>query len=95
MFYDASQHAYATAAFLRVETEADVNTKLVQAKTRVAPLKKKNLIKKKKKKKFRILRNNTAFWSDSMTVLAWIESEDQVWNIFDHNRVMEIRKRRQ
>jgi hypothetical protein len=98
-FTDGSQSAFAAAVFLRIQDEDGVSVQLLQAKTRVAPLKKMTI------PRFELLsctigaRLATAvvkaieiedvqkfFWSDSTTALQWIKRNDD-WGTFVGNRV--------
>lgn len=102
-FCDASQTAYATVTFLRVEYEGRVSIRLLAAKARIAP--EKTTIPRLElmaasigsRQTFEILealseKNIPVFcWSDSTTVLAWL-SRDSQWGTFVWNRVREIRQ---
>ncbi|XP_050306312.1 uncharacterized protein LOC126743324 [Anthonomus grandis grandis] len=100
-FCDASKDSYACAIFLRVVVHQNVF--LLASKARVSPLKKMTIprlellaavIGARLFKNVRENLNTTAncyFWSDSSTVISWIQRKDQ-WGTFVWNRVMEIRK---
>lgn len=102
-FCDASELAYATAVFLRVETEKGVSVQLIQAKTRVAPVKNMTIPRLELLAALigTRLHNSVTdslpadctsyFWSDSTTALAWIRREEQ-WAPFVRNRVTEIKQ---
>lgn len=102
-FCDASELAYATAVFLRVETEEGVSVQLIQAKTRVAPVKNMTIPRLELLAALIGTRLHNSvidslpahcmsyFWSDSTTVLAWIRREEQ-WAPFVRNRVTEIKQ---
>ena len=105
---DASQVAYATVIFVRVQRGERVSVHFVQAKNRVAPTVYKKLDGRKSIPRLELLAANIGarltksvldalnlkvkvyYWSDSTTVLAWIERECH-WDVFVGNRVKEIR----
>ena len=102
-FGDASNHAFATVIFSRVEgDDGKVTVSLLNSKSRIAP-------KQKTIPRLELMaatitarlvatlvegftRNieNIYYWTDSTTVLAWIK-RDAPWNVFVRNRVKEIR----
>lgn len=103
-FCDASQSAYATVIFLRSDSSEGVCVRLVQAKTRITPLKKLTIprlellattigvrLLKTVLKNFEQENIQLYFWSDSSTVLTWIKNKD-IWKPFVANRVQEIRE---
>lgn len=102
VFSDASKRAYATCIFIRAETSEGIKIQLVNAKSRVAPIKELTIPRlellscligarlAKNVKNDLSLHVNTIFWSDSSTALGWIRRK-QEWGIFVHNKVLEIR----
>lgn len=106
-FCDASKNAYACVVFLRVNLRGRVSVFLLAAKTRVAPLKKsgsKMTIPRLEllaatigaRLYAHVCENlegviNCYFWSDSSTVISWIERKEE-WGVFVWNRTEEIRK---
>lgn len=102
IFCDASQFAYAAAVYVRVEDRMGVRVQLLQAKSRVAPLKKITIprlewlgcliaarLASSVKQALSMEPEETHFWSDSTTALAWIRGNDE-WGTFVGNRVKEI-----
>ncbi|XP_037037370.1 uncharacterized protein LOC119075084 [Bradysia coprophila] len=101
IFNDASQLAYATAIFVRIQTNDEVNVQLVQAKARITPIQKMTmtrlelmgcLIGVRLAKPILESFETTVtrfYWSDSTTALAWIKRNDE-WGTFVGNRVKEI-----
>lgn len=104
VFCDASQYAFAAVIFLRIECSNGVSLKLVQGKSRVAPIKRITIPRLELLAAVigirlytsiidssEIFKNMTTFfWSDSSTCLAWIKRNEN-WAIFVKNRVEEIR----
>jgi hypothetical protein len=101
-YCDASKYAYAAVVFLRVEEGDEVSVQLLQAKTRVAPLKSTTIprlellgctiaarLTASVKKALGYEDVQTTYWSDSTTALAWIKKNDD-WGTFVGNRVREI-----
>ena len=105
LFCDASQDAYAAVIFVRCEAaNGEVSVQLVQAKSRVAPLKKASIPRMEllaatigarlyasTKDYFKLDEIESHFWTDSSTVLAWLKRNEQ-WAVFVNNRIKEIKK---
>ncbi|UYV71957.1 hypothetical protein LAZ67_9001340 [Cordylochernes scorpioides] len=102
IFCDASQFAYATCIFLRIEKEDRVDIQLIQARTRVSPLKKLTIPRLELLACLigaRLAANVIQdldfeeiprfYWTDSTNALCWIQREDN-WAAFVMNRVKEI-----
>ncbi|UYV74695.1 hypothetical protein LAZ67_12000594 [Cordylochernes scorpioides] len=104
-FVDEAQRlaSYATCIFLRIESEQEVTCQLVQARSRVAPLKGTTIPRLEllaclvgarlvnnvvRDLKFEDMER--FYWTDSMNALHWIKGKDN-WATFVMNRVMEIR----
>ncbi|XP_035219686.1 uncharacterized protein LOC118192779, partial [Stegodyphus dumicola] len=104
IFCDASKHAYAVAAFIRIKTFDSTKVQLIQARSRVTPTGKEE---KTTIARLELLAATIAsrlsssilseiqseevyFWTDS-TVLSWITREE-AWSVFVQNRVKEIRR---
>ncbi|OXA37807.1 Pol polyprotein [Folsomia candida] len=104
VFCDASELAYAAAAYLRIDNGRRIEASLVMAKSRVAPLKSISIprmelmaavmgtrlgLTVKKELEFEIKR--TVYWSDNKTVLCWIRAADtRRYKQFVAHRVGEI-----
>ncbi|GBM36320.1 hypothetical protein AVEN_163254-1 [Araneus ventricosus] len=103
-FCDASKLAYSAVAFIRVQTRDYVQVHLLQAKARVAPSGRKETTIARLEllgaticarlassiiKEFEA--DNIYFWTDSSTVLAWIQ-RNEIWDVFVHNRIKEIKQ---
>nr|XP_042913091.1 uncharacterized protein LOC122273094 [Parasteatoda tepidariorum] len=104
VFCDACKKSYATCVFLRVKVESDVTCQLVQARSRVAPLKNITIprlellaccigarLAESVKKDLNLEDVETHYWTDSMDTLYWIRT-DVPWGTFVENRVREIRR---
>lgn len=102
-FMDSSEEAFAAAAYLRVLMEDNIDTALICAKTRVAPRKSLSIprlelqaaVLGSRLRKFvlQMLQLPVArvfMWSDSKTVLSWINSDTRRYKQFVANRVSEI-----
>ena len=102
-FCDASKAAYAAAVFVRTEYNTCVQVQLVQARSRVSPLKQLTIprlellaatigarLAVSVKKEIEQGNPSLFFWSDSSTVIAWIQREDSC-GVFVWNRIQEIR----
>ncbi|XP_073946590.1 uncharacterized protein [Choristoneura fumiferana] len=104
VFSDASKVSFATAIFLRSEFQREVTVQLVQAKSRVAPVREvsiprlelmANLIATRLyiqvKEALELSNCRVYFWTDASVAFTWITTEGD-WNIFVKNRVKEIRQ---
>lgn len=104
IFCDASAKAYAAVAYLRFQHEnGEIETVLVAAKSRVAPLKPTSIprlelqgaliasrLAKTIEKENQIKISQKVFWTDSKTVLAWINADARRFQIFVSHRLAEI-----
>ncbi|KRZ70324.1 hypothetical protein T10_9555 [Trichinella papuae] len=105
-FCDASERAYGTVVYLRVETSfGSARVSLAAAKTRVAPVKRLSLPRLELMGALtaaRLIRyvqgalrldiRSLSCWSDSEVTLAWIRSAASQWKPFVRNRVEEIQQ---
>ena len=103
-FVDASQDAYGAVVYLKVSYESgSVSSRLVAAKTRVAPLTATSIPRLELMAAILGLRftesvsriysgglAQAVFWSDSMNVLWWIRGRSRIFKPFVANRVGEI-----
>ncbi|UYV69064.1 hypothetical protein LAZ67_6002223, partial [Cordylochernes scorpioides] len=96
IFCDASQFAYATCIFLRIEKEDRVDIQLIQARTRVAPLKKLTIPRLELLACLigvRLAANVIQdlefeeiprfYWTDSTNALCWIQKGRQLGSLCD------------
>ncbi|XP_035712900.1 uncharacterized protein LOC110856386 [Folsomia candida] len=101
-FSDASYRAYAAVIFIRFKIGKDIVVKLLQARSRVAPMQKITIprlellgcyitanLTIELKKSLQYENMPTFFWSDSTTALAWIKRNDEL-GTFVGNRVSSI-----
>ncbi|XP_018364596.1 PREDICTED: uncharacterized protein LOC108762191 [Trachymyrmex cornetzi] len=105
-FCDASEAAYGACLYIRSSTDENTyNTRLLCAKSRIAPLKKVSLprlelcgavllarLSEKASQALNITVHNTYYWSDSTITLSWIGNEPNKWHTFVANRVAEIQR---
>ncbi|UYV83509.1 hypothetical protein LAZ67_23001272 [Cordylochernes scorpioides] len=103
-FCDSSELAYSAVCYLRITYENNqIETILLTAKTKVAPIKKITIPRLELCAALMLaqLRSQTTqalsfkideqfYWTDSKIVLAWITSESKMWQIFVANRVAKI-----
>ncbi|UYV63247.1 hypothetical protein LAZ67_2003545 [Cordylochernes scorpioides] len=102
IFCDASQFAYATCIFIRIEKEDRVDIQLIQARTREAPLKKLTIprlellacligtcLAANVIQDLEFEEIPRFYWTDSTNALCWIQREDN-WAAFVMNHVKEI-----
>ncbi|XP_043466586.1 uncharacterized protein LOC122501306 [Leptopilina heterotoma] len=103
VFCDASKKAYASVIFARIETNSGVKVTFLTAKARVAPLTaitipRLELLAANMGSRLavatlecmRIPKENMFFWSDSSTVIFWIQ-KSYPWSPFVMNQIEEIR----
>lgn len=103
-FSDASKSAYAAVMYLRTEYDTGaVEIKIIAAKTKVSPIKAQSIPRLElmaalllsKLVNFMILAlklgTDTFYWTDSMSVLWWIQN-NKLWKQFVHHRIQDIRR---
>ncbi|XP_030386687.1 uncharacterized protein LOC115633383 [Scaptodrosophila lebanonensis] len=103
IFVDASQSAFAAAAYLRIVYGSQTDVAFVIGKTRLAPTKLLSIPRLElqaavlgvrlnklvvKHQQFKL--HKTVFWSDSKTVLQWLHSKDRKFKPYVAHRVTEI-----
>ncbi len=105
VFADASQHAYAAAAYLVVEKKGTWHTRLVFAKAHVAPTKNLTIprmellaallaVKVRQVTLYHLKHpvNRVFHWSNSLTVLFWLNDDSQRFQAFVYNKLNKIRQ---
>jgi len=103
LFVDASQQAFSSVGYFRFQFTSHITVALVMARSRVAPLRPMSIPKLelqaavmgsrlsesiRKSHDFKI--HETHFWSDSTTVINWLNSDARNFQTFVANRVGEI-----
>ena len=95
-FADASETGYGTVSYLRlINMDGDVHCSFVMGKSRVAPLKRMTvprleLTDKMLKRKLDMMIDNTFHWTDSMSVLRYINNETSRFQTFVSNILVAI-----
>ncbi|XP_043969743.1 uncharacterized protein LOC122829340 isoform X2 [Gambusia affinis] len=105
-FSDASEYAYGTVSYLLLENEhGEKHCAFLMGKARVSPLKKVTIprleltaavvavkVDKMLHEELQILLQQSVFWTDSITVLRYIDSDTARFKTFVANRVSMIRE---
>ncbi|XP_011685702.1 PREDICTED: uncharacterized protein LOC105448687 [Wasmannia auropunctata] len=105
-FADASERAYAAVLYLRVETDGgEIQVSLLQAKTRVAPLRQVSLprlelcaasllarVAERAASLYGVPLERVHLWSDSTVALAWIRGHSSRWTTYVANRVADVQR---
>ncbi|XP_033362368.1 uncharacterized protein LOC117240438 [Bombus vosnesenskii] len=100
-FCDASERAYGACVYLRsLDHYGNVQTRLLTAKSKVAPLKTQTIPRLLLTSLIAIIRQalhievkRTVYWTDSTIVLQWINSSPHTLKTFVANRVAEIQNK--
>ncbi|KAL0171405.1 hypothetical protein M9458_031716, partial [Cirrhinus mrigala] len=106
VFCDASEQAYGSVAYLRIEhEEGQVKVAFIAARSRVAPRKQQSIprlelcaalsgyqLSHLLTTELTIPINSTILWSDSTTVLTWLTSSSCRYKVFVGTRVAEIQE---
>ncbi|XP_057372209.1 uncharacterized protein LOC130693104 [Daphnia carinata] len=103
LFADASESAFGAIAYFRFDIPDGVKVSFVMAKARVAPIKYVSIPRLELcaallaarlasviKSELRLKIDQTTFWSDSTTVLRWINSPHYRFHIYVGNRIGEV-----
>ena len=105
-FFDASQSAYGAVSYLRlVNLDGRIHCSFLIGKSRLAPLKQTTIprlelaaatvsirLNKMLKKELEMLIDTITFWTDSMTVIRYIENGSKRFHFYVANRVSVIRE---
>ncbi|XP_053692624.1 uncharacterized protein LOC128741073 [Sabethes cyaneus] len=103
IFTDASEHAYGCVTYLRSVVDGEVNCSLVMSRAKVAPLKRQSIPRLELMAAVLGARmsqtfletttlhiDRTTLWTDSRTVLSWLQSDQYKYKQFVAFRVGEI-----
>lgn len=104
IFCDASEKVYGSVAYLRVEDpEGRITVSFIMARSRVAPKQQQTMprlelcaaltgaqLAKVLQTELTLTIQSVVLWSDSTTVLSWIQSESNQYKVFVGTRVSEI-----
>ncbi|XP_067303718.1 uncharacterized protein [Pseudorasbora parva] len=106
VFSDASERAYGSVSYLRTEdTQGQVYLAFLAARSRVAPRRQHSIprlelcgaltaaqLAKTLERELTLKTDQTILWSDSTTVLTWLQSESCRFKVFVGTRVAEIQE---
>ncbi|XP_059364848.1 uncharacterized protein LOC132103769 [Carassius carassius] len=105
VFGDASEVAYGSVAYLRAEQYGKIHTTFVMARSKVAPKHQLSMprlelcaaltsaqLAQFLKQELTIAIETVTLWTDSTTVLTWIQSESCRYKVFVGTRVAEIQE---
>ncbi|XP_049329393.1 uncharacterized protein LOC111189354 [Astyanax mexicanus] len=103
VFCDASEQAYGSVAYLRTENHGKVEVAFLTARSRVAPKKQQSIprlelcaaltgaqMSKVLKTELTLTIQHVVLWTDSTTVLTWLNSDSCHYKVFVGTRVAEI-----
>ena len=105
VFCDASENAYATTVFIRVNSVGGADTSLVTAKARVSPKKNETTSRLELvacvvgtrllaavNSGYEIPKERVFYWTDSRNALCWIHSPAKTAKVYVQNRIGEIQR---
>ncbi|XP_062414781.1 uncharacterized protein LOC134107206 [Pungitius pungitius] len=105
VFCDASERAYGAVAYLTVQVAGDIHTSFVMARSRVAPKRQQTIprlelcaalagaqLAKLVETEITLTIRQTILWTDSTTVLEWLQSDSCRYKVFVGTRVSEIQE---
>ncbi|KAI2646026.1 hypothetical protein H4Q32_024548 [Labeo rohita] len=105
VFGDASEVAYGSVAYLRAEQHGKIHTAFVMARSRVAPKRQLSMprlelcaalssaqLAQFLRQELTIAIETVTLWTDSTTVLNWLQSESCRYKVFIGTRVAEIQE---
>ncbi|KAL0188099.1 hypothetical protein M9458_015198, partial [Cirrhinus mrigala] len=105
VFCDASEKAYGAVAYLAINLDSDIHVSFIMARSRVAPKRQQSMprlelcaalagaqLAKVVRDELTLSIRQTILWTDSMTVLEWIQSDSCRYKVFVGTRVSEIQE---
>lgn len=103
IFVDASQQAFSSVCYFRIQYENGIDVSFVMGKVRCAPIKVMSIprlelqaavlgvrLSKLIQQNHEVNISSTYFWSDSQTVIQWIKSTERRYKAFVSHRIAEI-----
>lgn len=105
VFCDASEKAYGAVAYFAVQSDSDIHVSFIMARSRVAPKRQQSMprlelcaalagaqLAKLVRNEMTLSISQTILWTDSLTVLEWIQSDSCRYKVFVGTRVSEIQE---
>ncbi|KAF1394225.1 hypothetical protein PFLUV_G00024320 [Perca fluviatilis] len=105
IFCDASEKAYGSVAYLRTENSGLIQVAFIAARSRVAPKRQLSIprlelsvaltgaqLASVLKRELTLNVQSYIYWTDSMTVLTWLQSESCKYKVFVGTRIAEVQE---
>ncbi|XP_026056216.1 uncharacterized protein LOC113041867 [Carassius auratus] len=105
VFCDASEKAYGAVAYFAIQSDSVIHVSFIMARSRVAPKRQQSMprlelcaalagaqLAKLVRNETTLSISQTILWTDSLTVLEWIQSDSCRYKVFVGTRVSEIQE---